>query len=80
MALMSCFTGFSITSHAFQFCKKDVSELLINGLVVFNEFMKMFLLLQGGRDMLKDVWKNVDMMDPETQNFSSNFMVILRSF
>ena len=25
----------------------------------------MFLLLQGGRDMLKDVWENVDMMDPE---------------
>ena len=34
-------------------------------LVVFNEFINMFLLSQGGRDMLKDVWKNVDMMDPE---------------
>ena len=34
-------------------------------LVVFNEFMNVFLLSQGGRDMLKDVWKNVDMMDPE---------------
>ena len=62
---MSCVTDFSITSHTFQFCKKGFSELLINGHVVFNEFMNMFSLIQGGRDMLKDVWKNVDMMDPE---------------
>ena len=27
--------------------------------------MNVFLHSQGGRDMLKDVWKNVDMMDPE---------------